>query len=136
MTSWWKQVLHGDDPPMASVQSTAFVPSTVAVPSPDLSPAPTSAARADAAAPTGAELRARVAAISRTKYREGYDITQVDAFTEQAAATLDAHAAGLTGPLTPDDVLRAKFQATKFRDGYDQDEVDDLLDVVVNALRR
>ena len=136
MTSWLKRALRGDDPPMASGQSTAFVPSTVAVPSPGPSPTPTSTARAGEATLTGAELRVRVAAISRTKYREGYDIAQVEAFTEQAAAALDAVAAGHTGPIVADDVLRARFQATKFREGYDQDEVDDLLDVVVNALRR
>lgn len=89
-----------------------------------------------AGALTGSELRARVAGIRHTHYREGYDIAEVQALTERAAAALDALAQGFTVTLTADDVLRAKFQATKFRDGYDQDEVDDLLDEVVQALRR
>lgn len=79
----------------------------------------------------GALLRAQVASIHRTKFREGYDIAEVDAFVERAAAALDG-----TGPaLTPSEVLNEKFHATTFREGYDQDAVDDLLDQVVLSLR-
>ena len=55
---------------------------------------------------------------------------------ERAAVALDARAAGNVGLVAAADVLAAKFQATKFREGYDQDEVDELLDLVVAALRR
>ena len=77
----------------------------------------------------------RSARFAATKFREGYDITEVDALLERIAATFEHPAGGRVGSLTADDVLNARFQATKFREGYDQDEVDDFLDTVVLALR-
>ena len=41
----------------------------------------------------------------------------------------------MSGMITADEVLAAKFQSTKFTEGYDQDEVDDFLDRVVATLR-
>ena len=39
-------------------------------------------------------------------------------------------------PITPEDVVNARFRATRWREGYDQGEVDDFLDEVVVALRQ
>jgi len=39
-------------------------------------------------------------------------------------------------PLTPEDVVAARFTPTVWREGYDQGQVDDFLDEVVVALRR
>ena len=80
-----------------------------------------------------AELRA--VRLTTTKFREGYDQEQVDAFIARAATALDEHRRGIVPSLTADDVENAKFAATKFREGYDQDETDDLLDRVIRTLR-
>ena len=71
-----------------------------------------------------------------TKFREGYDQDEIDAFLVRAAEALEAQASGRpwTHLLTKDGVLYAKFQATKFREGYDQDQVDDFLDRVAVSL--
>lgn len=115
--SWLTRLLRGEDAPLLTASGpTASVPTPAGPASGPLS---------------GAALRARVAAVPRTKFREGYDIDQVDAFVERAAAALDG-----TGALVaPADVLNARFKATKFAEGYDQDAVDDLLDQVVLSLR-
>lgn len=81
----------------------------------------------------GDDLRA--ARLQPTKFREGYDMAQVDALLERAAVALDEHARGAAPSLTADEILASKFAATKFREGYDQDETDDLLDRVVQSLR-
>jgi len=84
---------------------------------------------------TGHEVRTKT--FHATKWREGYDVADVTAVLERAAAALDAVAAGhqTAGLLTASELLGAKFRATKFRAGCDQDEVDDFLDVVVGALK-
>jgi DivIVA domain-containing protein len=83
---------------------------------------------------TAAEVRA--ARFQATKFREGYDQDEIDAFLVRAADALEARAYGRpwTHLLTKDGVLSAKFQATKFREGYDQDQVDDFLDRVAVSL--
>lgn len=77
----------------------------------------------------------RATRFTERKWREGYDMGDVDAFLLRVQAALDAVAGGRVPPLRADDVLNARFQATKFRTGYDQDEVDDLLDQVTATLR-
>lgn len=84
---------------------------------------------------TSARLRTEVAALTRTKLREGYVISDVDALVDRAAAALEERARGYRPTLTPDDVLAVRFRATKFQEGYDQDDVDRLLDRVAAALR-
>lgn len=78
----------------------------------------------------------RGARFARTKFREGYDMGEVDALLERAAATLEVLAGARPGPaaLSARDVAESRFMATKFRDGYDQVEVDDFLDRVAAAL--
>jgi DivIVA domain-containing protein len=84
---------------------------------------------------TAAEVRA--VGFQVTKFREGYDKDQVDAFMTRAVEALEAKESGRTWThiVTADAILKEKFQATKFREGYDQDQVDLLLDRVVASLR-
>ena len=81
---------------------------------------------------TAEDVRARRFAV--TKFREGYQQAEVDAFLERVAAAL-APGSGRRERLGADDVVRVRFNPTTFRAGYDQDEVDDLLDEVVATLR-
>ncbi|NCT92359.1 DivIVA domain-containing protein [Cellulomonas sp. APG4] len=96
---------------------------------------PDGVATASPAPLTSSRLRTEVAALTRTKLREGYAIADVDAMVERVAAALEERARGYRPALTPDDVLTARFRATKFQEGYDQADVDRLLDRVVAALR-
>ena len=79
---------------------------------------------------TGADVRAKRFAV--TKFREGYDQRDVDAFLERAATALDR--AGASGVMTADGVVQVRFNPTKFSAGYDQDEVDDFLDELTMTL--
>lgn len=147
MTSIWKRILRGDDPEVLSAtppgQPSRPAGTAGAVAAPDWPPAWPDAAPtgrpdtgvAGGGSGAGGQLRARLAAVPRTSFRPGYDIADVDAFVERAAAALDAHAAGRPGPVTADEVLNVRFRSTSFRPGYDQDGIDDLLDEVVHALR-
>ncbi|QTE30491.1 DivIVA domain-containing protein [Pengzhenrongella sicca] len=83
----------------------------------------------------GAGVRGAASALTRTTFREGYEIAAVDAFLERAGIAVDAHRRAAPSSLTADDVRAVRFRATKFREGYDQDMVDDLLDQVAASLR-
>jgi len=82
-----------------------------------------------------------VATFPSTKFREGYDKGDVDAFLATARATLESYErvqGQLSAPVTrisAQDVVNARFQPTKFRTGYDQDQVDDFLDRIAAALQ-
>ncbi|GAA4844805.1 hypothetical protein GCM10023221_23930 [Luteimicrobium xylanilyticum] len=86
---------------------------------------------------TAEDVRSRK--FSTTKFREGYDIEEVDGYLDEVGQTLtslEAGAAATTpGLLGPEDVLAKVFDTVKFREGYAIDEVDDLLDVVVQTLQ-
>lgn len=73
-----------------------------------------------------------------TKWREGYEIDQVDSLLARVQQTLVAYEEGRAAAgeiVTADEVVRSRFNQTKFRAGYDQDQVDDFLDKVAVALR-
>ncbi|OCI33141.1 DivIVA domain-containing protein [Oerskovia enterophila] len=73
-----------------------------------------------------------------TKFREGYDVEQVDIYLDDVSATLKAYeAGGRPGPglLTSVEARGARFSATKWREGYDVTEVDDLIDSIVGTLQ-
>ncbi|MFF2620401.1 DivIVA domain-containing protein [Oerskovia jenensis] len=74
---------------------------------------------------------------SATKFREGYDVEQVDLYLDRVTATLTAYEAGGrpgTGLLTSAEARSVRFSATKWREGYDVTEVDDLIDGIVGTL--
>ncbi|MFF3065334.1 DivIVA domain-containing protein [Oerskovia sp. NPDC057915] len=73
-----------------------------------------------------------------TKFREGYDVVQVDDYLDRVAVTLAAYESGDrpgTGLLTSAEASGVRFSATKWREGYDVTEVDDLIDGIVGTLR-
>lgn len=102
--------------------------------------------RAKAAPPATSVLTAEDVVLKQfepTKFREGYDQTEVDVFLDRAVRELQRRAApfsepaGMAGPLlTPDQVANQKFTPTKFREGYAQNEVDDFLDKLAMRLRQ
>lgn len=82
----------------------------------------------------------RSARFTATKFREGYEIPEVDQVLDAAADTLAHLERGQTvkadgSPLlTPNDLLAARFTTTRLREGYDVVEVDDLLDEIISTL--
>jgi DivIVA domain-containing protein len=86
---------------------------------------------------TAEDVRSRK--FSTTKFREGYDIEEVDGYLDEIGQTLTSLEGGAApatpGLVGPEDVLAKVFDTVKFREGYAIDEVDDLLDVVVQALQ-
>jgi len=70
-----------------------------------------------------------------TKFREGYDMAEVDAFLLEVGAALEACERRLQPLLQVARIENARFQPTKFRQGYDQDQVDNFLDDAIAALR-
>nr|MBP1191245.1 DivIVA domain-containing protein [Frigoribacterium sp. PvP032] len=75
---------------------------------------------------------------SPVKFREGYDMADVDAFLARVQSVMAADDEGRTGApdMMPEDVVNARFTPTKFREGYHQDQVDDFLDEIVADLHR
>lgn len=75
-----------------------------------------------------------------TKFREGYEMAEVDQFLDQIARTLGRLESGYTSDadggrlIAPNDILNKRFVPTKFRGGYDIDQVDDFLDKVQATL--
>ena len=82
----------------------------------------------------------RSARFTATKFREGYEILEVDHVLDTAADTLEHLERGQTVKadgtplLTPNDLLAARFTSTRLREGYDVVEVDDLLDEIITTL--
>ena len=82
----------------------------------------------------------RSARFTATKFREGYEIPEVDQVLDAASDTLAHLERGETvkadgSPLlTPNDLLAARFTSTRLREGYDVVEVDDLLDEIITTL--
>ena len=69
-----------------------------------------------------------------TKFREGYNIAQVDALVGKAQVALAQWEAGRSAELQSMQVTEARFVPTLFRQGYVQDEVDNFLDALVQTL--
>lgn len=69
-----------------------------------------------------------------TKFREGYDMIEVDDFIDEMVGAARALNPNQLDTM-PDLVLNKKFQVTKFREGYDMVEVDDFLDVALAHFR-
>lgn len=73
------------------------------------------------------EIRAQTFRV--TKFREGYDKAEVDAFLARIALAIDTHT-----PVAKLEVVNARFSPTRFRQGYDQDQVDDFLDRIAASI--
>jgi DivIVA domain-containing protein len=72
------------------------------------------------------------AEFTRVRWREGYDITEVDEFVGRLLATLDGRP--VTTPVTADEVRNATFSPVRLREGYHVEEVDRFLDLAVGWL--
>lgn len=59
-----------------------------------------------------------------TRFRAGYDMSEVDDFLDRCDQALDSG----DGSVTAESVLAMRFTPTQFREGYDMEEVDVLLD--------
>ena len=77
---------------------------------------------------TSAEIRSTTFTV--TRWREGYDKAEVDAFLARMALAVDTHTV-----VTPLEIVNVRFQPTKFREGYNQNQVDDFLDRIVESLK-
>ena len=77
---------------------------------------------------TSAEIRATTFTV--TRWREGYDKAEVDAFLARLALAVDTHST-----ITPMEIVNARFQPTRLREGYNQNQVDNFLDRVVESLK-
>ena len=71
-----------------------------------------------------------------TKFRQGYDVLDVDDFLDRVIAAFRYYeTGGAQGSLMRSDEVRAmKFPVTKFREGYELDGVDSFLDEVEQCL--
>jgi DivIVA domain-containing protein len=72
------------------------------------------------------------AEFTRVRWREGYDIDQVDQFVQRLLATLDGRP--VDNPVTVDEVRNVAFDPVRLREGYDVREVDQFLDLAVGWL--
>ncbi|MEV8378306.1 DivIVA domain-containing protein [Kribbella sp. NPDC056861] len=70
---------------------------------------------------------------SRVRWREGYDMAEVDAFVERLTATVENRYSG--PPVTADDIRNVSFTPVRLREGYSVDEVDDFLEQAAQSMR-
>ena len=71
---------------------------------------------------------------TRTRYRPGYAIPEVDAFIDRIEATLGLQAR--YGPaVTVTELAAVKFRLVRLKSGYDMREVDEALDGYEQLLR-
>ena len=66
-----------------------------------------------------------------TKWREGYEVEEVDEFVHRCELALERRG----GAVTDEELRQVRFSPTRFRHGYDQRAVDDALDALSVALR-
>lgn len=72
---------------------------------------------------------------TRTRYRPGYAISDVEALVDRIEETLGVRPR--SGPAaTADEVNKARFRVVRLRRGYDMREVDDALDQYEEELRQ
>lgn len=70
---------------------------------------------------------------SRTRWREGYDMAEVDAFVERLMATTEGRY--VDRPVTADEIRNVTFTPVRLREGYDVEEVDNFLTQAESLLR-
>lgn len=71
---------------------------------------------------------------SLTRFREGYELAEVDAFLDSLRDTLIQWESGRQGVILSAEVVEQRFAVTRFRNGYDQDQVDNFLDEATTTL--
>ena len=71
---------------------------------------------------------------TRTRYRAGYAMADVDAFIDRIEATLGFRSR-YGPPVTAADVAAVQFRVVRIRAGYEMREVDDALDAYEERLR-
>jgi DivIVA domain-containing protein len=71
---------------------------------------------------------------TRTRYRAGYAMADVDAFIDKIEATLGIRPR-YGPPVTAADVAAVQFRLVRLRTGYDMREVDEALDAYEERLR-
>jgi DivIVA domain-containing protein len=69
---------------------------------------------------------------SRVRFREAYNIVEVDEFFDRAHDALDSR----DGSITVDEVESVLFRPERWKEGYDMGEVDEELDRIAAALQR
>jgi DivIVA domain-containing protein len=70
---------------------------------------------------------------TRVRWREGYDMAQVDAFLERLMATVEGRY--VERPVTADDIRSVIFTPVRLTYGYSVEEVDAFLDTAESLLR-
>jgi DivIVA domain-containing protein len=70
---------------------------------------------------------------TRVRWREGYDMAQVDAFIERLMATVEGRY--VERPVTADDIRSVIFTPVRLTHGYAVEEVDAFLDTAESSLR-
>jgi DivIVA domain-containing protein len=70
---------------------------------------------------------------TRVRWREGYDMAQVDAFIERLLATVEGRY--VERPVTADDIRSVIFTPVRLTHGYAVEEVDAFLDTAESLLR-
>jgi DivIVA domain-containing protein len=71
---------------------------------------------------------------TRTRYRPGYSIAEVEALIERIEGTLGLRPR-YWPPITAPDVVTAQFRLVRLRPGYDMRQVDEALDHYEELLR-
>ena len=71
---------------------------------------------------------------TRVRWREGYDMDQVDAFLERLMATVEGRY--VERPVTADEIHEVSFSPVRLTHGYSVQEVDAFLDTAESLLRR
>ena len=66
-----------------------------------------------------------------TRFREGYDVTEVDEFLRRAHRALESE----DGSITAEDVRAVRFSPVRLKEGYDMGQVDGELERIAAALQ-
>ncbi|WP_433006305.1 DivIVA domain-containing protein [Kribbella sp. CA-294648] len=69
---------------------------------------------------------------SRVRWREGYDIAEVEAFIERIEATVEGRY--VERPVTADEIRNVSFTPVRLREGYAVEEVDAFLDHAAQSM--
>ena len=67
------------------------------------------------------------------RFKEGYDMGEVDAFLDRLFATVEGRPDGR--PVTVDEVKAVLFTPVRMREGYEVEDVDEFLDLAATWLR-